>query len=287
MTQLGSGHKPASYPSPWPSTAYQAPIKSAEVIYCNAVVAKNASGEWVPASADNTLVCHGFARLIDKDSVTGDGTKEIVVDSGCKLLTFSGSSIVQADEGKTVYVVDDQTASLSSSSGTRPVSGKLIKFVSATSGYVAIDPTYSLIAATYDLAAAGLTVQKKTVTVGHADLTDADTSQDINIGTALPANARIVGVDIRALTVFSGGSVSALTVDIGTSGDVDALVDGADLMTTAVDGGPATMPSGIRPNKTFLTAAAQLSARFISASDNLVNLTAGSVIIDVLYVEKA
>lgn len=132
------------------------------------------------------------------------------------------------------------------------------------------------------LADAGMTVQKRTVTVGHADLTDADGSQDINIGAALPANSRIVGVDIHTLTAFSGGSVSALVVDIGSSGDVDALVDGADLFSAAVDGGPATRPAGIRPNKTF-AAGGQLTARFLATGDTLANLTAGAVTIDVLF----
>ena len=74
------------------------------------------------------------------------------------------------------------------------------------------------------------------LTITHADLTEAtnNTAQAINIGATLPANARITGVDMRALTVFTGGSVSAVTCDVGTSGDVDALIDGADLQTTAV-----------------------------------------------------
>ena len=143
MTALSSGHKPATWVSPWPSTAYQKPVHSGSVIYNNAVVAKNTSGEWVPASADNTLIAYGFARLIDAESITGDGTAEMVVDAGCKLVTFTGTSITQANEGDTVFSVDDQTASLSSSSGARPVMGVLEKYVSATSGYVSIHPLQS------------------------------------------------------------------------------------------------------------------------------------------------
>ena len=131
---------------------------------------------------------------------------------------------------------------------------------------------------------------KRTVTIGHADLTEAvnNTSQAINIGATLPANARIVSVDMRALTVFTGGSVSAVTCDIGTSGDVDALIDGADLQTTAVDGGPATMPKGVRPNKTFVSGGAQLIATFYPDSGHALDaLSAGSVTIDVFFVTAA
>ena len=141
MTAAAAGKDPRSWVSPWPSTAYQGPIKSGSVLYRGAVVARNTSGEWVPASADNSLIVYGFARLADADSITGTGSNEIVVDSGCKLLT--GSGLAQTDEGATVYVVDDSTWSLSSSSGARPIMGKVIKYVSATAAYIAIDPNFS------------------------------------------------------------------------------------------------------------------------------------------------
>jgi len=132
------------------------------------------------------------------------------------------------------------------------------------------------------LVAAGMTAQKRTVTVGHADLTDADGSQAINIGAALPANSRIIGVDMRSLTPFTGGGAGAVTVDVGTSGDVDALIDGADVFAAAVDGGPAIMPAGVRPNKAF-AAGGQLIATF-DADVDVADLTAGSVVIDVLFI---
>ncbi len=287
MTAKSAGSDPRTWVSPWPSTAYQKPIKSAEVLYRNAVVAMDTNGEWVEATATAADVVYGFLRLADADSITGNGTIEAIVDTGCKLLV--GSGLAQSDEGSTVYTIDDQTFDLSSSTGTRPPMGKLMKVVSSTAGYVAIDPIFNETAAAVDIAVAGMTVSKKTVTVGHADLTEPNdnTPQAISIGTALPANARIVGVDIHDLTVFTGGSTSAVTVDIGTAGDIDALIDGADLQTTAVDGGPATMPQGIRPNK-FFAAGGQLIATFLTDSGHdLEDLTAGSVIIDVLYVVKA
>lgn len=132
-------------------------------------------------------------------------------------------------------------------------------------------------------------VQKRTVTVAYnnAALVAANSNggaATVNIGATLPANARILGVDMRALTPFTGGSASAVTVDVGTSADVDALVDGADVFAAAVDGGPTTMPAGVRPNKTFATVGAQLIATFApDGGHQLANLTAGSVIIDVLF----
>lgn len=128
---------------------------------------------------------------------------------------------------------------------------------------------------------AALPVSKKTLTADHTTITTAGASQAINIGTALPANARIVGVDLHTYTAFSGGTVGDFTVDIGTAGDVDALIDGADLFAAAVDGGPATIPKGIRPNKSL--SAAQLIATFMCGSDDVADATAGAITIDVLY----
>jgi hypothetical protein len=128
---------------------------------------------------------------------------------------------------------------------------------------------------------AGASVQKRTVTVGHADLDAAALTQAIDIGEDLPANARILGVAIKLTTAFSGGGAAAVSVDIGSSGDVDAIVDGANLFAAAVDGQASTRPAGIAPNKHFV-AATQLTATFIS-DVNVVGLTAGAVTIDVLF----
>ena len=133
---------------------------------------------------------------------------------------------------------------------------------------------------------AGMTVLKKTVTSTHSSLVAAAATETVNIGTALPANSRIVGVDFHTYTAFSGGTISDFTVDVGTSGDVDALIDGADLFAAAVDGGPATIPQGIRPNK-FLSAGGQLIATFRCGSDDVADATAGAITIDVLYVVLA
>lgn len=136
---------------------------------------------------------------------------------------------------------------------------------------------------------AGLTASKKTVTIGHADLTSAvdGAAQAFNIGSALPANSRIVGVDFRGYTPFTGGGASALACDIGSAGDVDALIDGADLFAAAVDGGPATIPQGIRPNKTFAGATQLIATLTPDGSTNGVDFTAGAITIDVLYVVLA
>jgi hypothetical protein len=133
-------------------------------------------------------------------------------------------------------------------------------------------------------------IVKRTVTVGHADLTDAvnGSADTINIGAALGANSRILSVDAHTFTPFTGGGASAVTMKIGTTGDDDAIVSSSDVFAAAVDGGPSTFTKGIRPTKTFVSAAAQLIATFTpDGGAALLGLDAGSIIIDVLLIELA
>jgi hypothetical protein len=121
-------------------------------------------------------------------------------------------------------------------------------------------------------------------TIGHADLTAAATSQAIALAAAarlLPAGAQILGVDIDLSVPFSGGGASAVSVDIGTTGDTDAIVDGANLFAAAVGGKASTRPPGISPNAR-LPAGGNLFATFIS-DVNVVDLAAGSCTIHIVW----
>lgn len=280
------------------------------------------AGYLAPGTTATGLVPAGRVK---KTSVNAgaDGAVTAEVEPGI-FRWENGDSIVQADVGKRGYVGDNQTVYKDPTG--RSLMG-LIVFVDALGVWVATGPHAALASEDFeeslsdfidDLAAVttgdgaalvgiedaaayytGDTVEealaelgplrpkKRTVTIGHADLTDNDTSQTVNIGATLPANARIIGHSIRAVTAFAGGTVSALAVDIGTSGDIDAIVDGADLFAAAVDGQAATMPAGISPNKLFASAGAQLIATVVSTGDNLVNLTAGAMTIDVFFIELA
>lgn len=130
------------------------------------------------------------------------------------------------------------------------------------------------------------TIQTRTVTIGHADLTDADGEQSINIGAALPANSMILAVDVALATPFSGGTATSVLLDIGTSGDPDAIVSNCNLFAAAVDGKASSMPAGIAPFKLFTGAGAQLLAT-IAADDDVADLTAGSCTVTVSFVKVA
>ena len=124
------------------------------------------------------------------------------------------------------------------------------------------------------------------VTVTHADLTDADTSQDIDLATAdngdaFPANAWILERYLVVGTDFSGGSVSALTCQVGDAADPDELLLATSVFTGAANNVPLAS-NGAAGYGRWEAAYAPI-ARFTSTTDNLVNLTAGSVSIVIVY----
>lgn len=136
-----------------------------------------------------------------------------------------------------------------------------------------------------DAAASGL-VKVLSLSVGFADLTAAATSQSLDFAAALPEGARWIAARVGLTTPFTGGVMSAVVVDVGTPGDVDALVDAADVFAAAVDGEASAVPEGIAPHKVITgdTAARTPAALFLGTGDNVQDLTAGACQIDIYYV---
>lgn len=134
-------------------------------------------------------------------------------------------------------------------------------------------------------AALGL-VKVATKTVGHADLTAVAVSESLAFATVPPEGSLILGCRVGLTTPFTGGSVSACVVDIGVTGDVDCIIDGANVFAAAVDGEASAATQGIARNKLITgdAAARTLRALFIATGDNVVNLSAGACRLDVLYV---
>lgn len=109
-------------------------------------------------------------------------------------------------------------------------------------------------------------------TVAYTTLTDADTSQDVTL-FELPARGKLTGITIKHSTAFAAESLSALTVQLGWSGDAtyysmpfsvfQAVAD-----TTFQDDGGQVSASH---------AAHNVVARFTSTGANLNTLSAGAV----------
>lgn len=79
------------------------------VIYAGAMVALNASGYLVPASADTTLEVIGIAEGAGDNTGGSNGDVEVQVDIGAIGLFENGDSITIANVGDDAYAADDQT----------------------------------------------------------------------------------------------------------------------------------------------------------------------------------
>jgi len=114
---------------------------------------------------------------------------------------------------------------------------------------------------------------KKTATIDEADL--SGTSQAVNIGTALPANAVVVAHEIVVTEqgVLAGND---LTITIGGT-DADAIVASTDL--DALGAGKYQGTLGVHPRGSF--SSEQLTATF--AASDLASLSAGTWTINVWY----
>lgn len=125
-------------------------------------------------------------------------------------------------------------------------------------------------------------VQKRTVAIGEADLTNAvnGSAQVLNVGAVLPANAVVVAHEVNVATLFSGGSASAVKVDVGGTA-ATAIVNQMDVFTGAATG--ALSPrTGAHAQGKF--SAEQLVATFTpDGGHSLANLTAGALTVTVWF----
>lgn len=119
--------------------------------------------------------------------------------------------------------------------------------------------------------------------VGHASLTDADTSQTIDHAVAFPTGATLVGYRRETTTAFAGGAVSALVADIGFDGAGlgDVLEDGQSVMAAA--GAVFGAGTNAKPNAYRNIGGQKIRAKFDSTDGNVADLTAGRALIEVFY----
>ncbi|NBC17434.1 MAG: hypothetical protein GVY18_09005 [Bacteroidetes bacterium] len=110
----------------------------------------------------------------------------------------------------------------------------------------------------------------------------AATSKQYNLGAPLPANSFILGASIQLDAAFAASGASFIELDVGSSGDADAILSSVDIMSAPVDG-QANSSSffGVAPFKLFASST-QLLVTFRS-DVNLDTTTAGDVTVHVFY----
>jgi hypothetical protein len=116
-------------------------------------------------------------------------------------------------------------------------------------------------------------------TITYADLTDADTSQTINLFT-LPKGGIILGVRIKHSTAFSGGTVATCTVSVGSAaGTATDFASAYDIFSAAGD----TAFQVTSEFKAVTYVADTVTATVTTTVGNVTDTTAGSVDIDVCF----
>lgn len=118
---------------------YSDPVAAATRIHAGALVALDASGNAVPATATATQRTRGVAQEAVDNSAGAAGDKRVLIRRGVFRFTNSagGDLIARADIGADCYVVDDETVAKTNGSGARPKAG-VIRDVDATGVWVEV-----------------------------------------------------------------------------------------------------------------------------------------------------
>ncbi len=111
-------------------------------------------------------------------------------------------------------------------------------------------------------------------TIGEAALTDADTSEDIALFTALQYQ-KVHAITIKHSAAFTGGGLSSMTVSIGTAGSPTYYATEYDIFQAVGD--LVFLDENIFGSVTMAAAGHAVIARFTSGGANVADATAGSI----------
>jgi hypothetical protein len=272
-----------NYRGPVPGKMVQ-PVAASAVIQKGNMVVLNSSG----LALEGTTVAGGaviaLGRAQSKVDNTGGGGSALDVEVQIGVMEWinsTGDPVDQSSVGTPVYVEDEKTVAKTSGSGTLIAAGIMTEITVAGKIAVFMGPAMTELCRAVAEADAGVALQKRSLHLTTSNVNAASTSQVINLGAALPNNARILGIDVRLATATTG-ITGPVIVKVGSAGDDDAILASANLTTAAVDGESSTHTLGIAPNKTFASST-QLIATAVSSSGNLSSLSTLDATVDVLF----
>lgn len=110
-------------------------------------------------------------------------------------------------------------------------------------------------------------------TIGFADIAAAATT-DTESFLTLPEKTVIEYIVVKHSTAFAGGSISALTVDIGDASDADELLSGFDVFQAVADAAREIVSCVYIG---AFSGSTNIIATFTATGDNLDQLTQGSL----------
>jgi hypothetical protein len=142
MTALTADKSTVEIASPF-AMEFEEGVAASAVIYKGALVVKDAAGFIAPATSVAGLVAMGVAQENVDNSAGSDGDETCKVRSGIfRFVNDTGTAVVVTDEGRMVYILDDQT--VTGDSATASMAGRCMSFDHDGSGDVAVAVGYLL-----------------------------------------------------------------------------------------------------------------------------------------------
>ena len=256
------------------------PVEANTSIYGGALVATNAAGNAVPATATEALIVWGRCeRQVLNTTAAGFGSAgavSVTVRSGVFFFNNSTiSAISAADVGLACYAENDNVVSLTSQGGTLPFAGTIVAYSTPAGDSLQVgvlcgiamanaqQPT-ELVHATIDIPLA--TIQAKTSTT------------PFNIGSVLPTNCQLLSTELNVIQTVTGGSISACHVTVAnTSAAAGEIMASSDVFTaTGLQNHVGSNPYQTRGGQ-------QLQAILTTVGDTLANATAGHLAVSLFY----
>ena len=104
------------------------PVAASVKIYAGALVAADATGYATPGTVATTLTYLGRAEERADNSAGAAGAISVLVrrKKAFKFKNHAADLVVQADLGKTCYIVDDETVAKTNGTATRSAAGTVI-----------------------------------------------------------------------------------------------------------------------------------------------------------------
>jgi len=134
MTAL-TKDRPTSY---WDGVELDFPVAAGAKIYAGSLVMANASGYAVPGADTSGCKFLGVALEQVDNTAGANGTKSVRVRR-TGVFEFAATSISQAMLGDPMYLVDDQTFDDAAGTTNDIRAGVLMKYISATKGWIDIN----------------------------------------------------------------------------------------------------------------------------------------------------
>jgi hypothetical protein len=261
------------------------PVEAATTIYGGALVATNAAGNAVPASASTALKLWGRCeRQVVNTTAAGYGAAgalTVQVHAGVFYFSNSTSDIDATSVGKACYAVDDNNVSLSDNGGTRPYAGIIYPNAAPLfTGQVAVGVGFVSPYSTSDQQ--GTPVIRVTTAIPLATIQAQTSGTAFNVGSVLPVNSRVLATEINVTTAVSGGSLSAVTAKLQGGSDTAGSLLGGSGGTSVFTGANAIIAGG-GSNPYASRGAQQIKMTLTSTSDTLANATAGVLSVDIFY----